>query len=354
MKRVTYLLITLIILAALSIVGLQFYFFVSSHQYRPPHVKVDAWTAVIMDAETGRVLYEKNPDIKLPPASTTKVMTAIVALERLPFGADVIPSKKAVYVEPTIAGLKEGVRYKLEDLLKAVLIKSANDAAVAVAERVAGSEKEFVKLMNEKAAQIGMEDTLFVSASGLPTGKKDAQHITARDLAKMMRYAARHKEILEYMSIKETNISGSDGANIYLKSHNKTLFLFEDAPWGKTGYTKQASRTFVGTDPSLKPAIVFGLLKSEDLWNDVIELKRKGLLARELSRRSWQDDLRDSFMALFGKTRISSGKSGVQGAYSTSLSAAPPESPKNAVTQKKHKRHKRKRAKTVSSPAKKQ
>jgi D-alanyl-D-alanine carboxypeptidase len=308
-----------------------------------------------MDAETGRILYEKNPDVKLPPASTTKVMTAIIALERLPFGADVIPSKKAVYVEPTVAGLKEGVTYKLEDLLKAILIKSANDAAVVIAERVAGSEKEFAVMMNDKAAQIGMENTYFASASGLPSGKKDTQYTTARDLAKMMRYAMRHKEILEYMSQKEASFSGSDGANIYLKSHNKALSLFEDAPWGKTGYTKQASRTFVGVDPSSKPTIVFSLLKSEDLWGDVMKLKREGLLAWEKSHRSWRGDLRDSFLSLFGWIKGDKGaKNGsIQGMYSTSISTAPAEAPKKAVTQKKHKRHKKKRAKKPVAAAKK-
>lgn len=300
-----------------------------------------------MDAETGRVLYEKNPDVKLPPASTTKVMTAIIALERLPFGAEMIPSKKAVYVEPTVAGLKEGVKYKFEDLLKAILIKSANDAAVVIAERVAGSEKEFAVMMNDKAAQIGMENTNFASASGLPTGKKDTQYSTARDLAKMMRYAIKHKEILQDMSQKEASFTGSDGANIYLKSHNKALFLFEDAPWGKTGYTKQASRTFVGADASMKPTIVFALLKSEDLWGDVMELKRQGLVAREKSRRTWKDDLWDSCLSFFGRSK--GGKNGsIQGMYSTSISTAPAEAPKKAVTQKKQKSGKKKAKKAAA------
>ncbi len=140
--------------------------------------------------------------------------------------------------------------------------------------------------MNEKAKRIGMEDTHFATASGLPTGKKDSQHTTALDLAKMMRYAARYHIILEAMSKPEAVIYGSDGKRIYLKTHNKSLFKYPDGPWGKTGYTIEARRTFAGVDPSYEPRIAFGLLRSNDLWNDIMTLKNKGLELYELSRRT--------------------------------------------------------------------
>ena len=114
-----------------------------------------------------------------------------------------------------------------------------------------------------------MENTYFATASGLPTGKRDSQYTTARDLAHMMRYALRYNIILDLMSQKELEIFGSDNKVIYLKTHNKALLRSEKAPWGKTGYTKEAKRTFVGTDPSYRPVIVFGLLQSTDLWNDI-------------------------------------------------------------------------------------
>lgn len=260
-----------------------------------PGVSVDAKGAVILDATNGKVLFAKNPDGKFPPASTAKIMTAIVAMESLPLEADITPSKKATYVEPTVAGLKAGVRYKLGDLLSAILIKSANDAAVAIAEAVAGSEKAFAEKMNAKAAILGMDNTYFASASGLPTGRRDSQYTTAKDLAVMMRYAARYKAILEYLSKKENVIYGSDGGRIYLKTHNRSLFMRADGPWGKTGYTKEASRTFAGCNASETPSIVFGLLKSEDLWNDIFTLNDKGLEIFALYRRTWVDGLKERF-----------------------------------------------------------
>ncbi|MEA3489758.1 MAG: serine hydrolase [Candidatus Omnitrophota bacterium] len=259
----------------------------------PVEVDVNAKSAMITGARTGEMLYEKDPDKRYPPASTVKVMTAVVAVENMPLESEIVPTKKALRVEPTVAGLKTGVGYKLRDLLAAILIKSANDAAVAIAESVSGSETRFVELMNAKAVEIGMNDTRFANASGLPTGKKDRQYSTARDLAKMMRYALRYRVILDEMSKKEAYISGTDGREIYLKTHNKALLRYNDAPWGKTGYTIEARRTFVGVDPSLNPMVVFSLLKSNDLWDDIMTLKRKGLEIYEEKRKNFFTDLID-------------------------------------------------------------
>jgi len=263
-----------------------------ARQEAPAGIDVNGRGAVIAETSSGRVLFEKNADERFPPASTTKVMTAIVAIESMPLDADIVPGPGVSHIEPTIAGLKPGVAYKLKDLLSAILIKSANDAAFVIAEAVAGSEEKFAERMNAKAKKIGMKDTYFATASGLPTGKKDSQYTTARDLARMMRYAARrHRVILEEMSKKTENISGSDGKRIFLKSHNKSLFRSPDAPWGKTGYTREARRTFVGADPSVRPRIVFSLLKSNSLWTDITRLKDRGLELYEEARRNFFTDL---------------------------------------------------------------
>ncbi|MDP8299106.1 MAG: serine hydrolase [Candidatus Tantalella remota] len=255
---------------------------------QPPEIDVTVGgsAAVIIDARNGNVLFEKNPGAKYPPASTTKIMTAIVAIETLSLDTEVVPTAKALYVEPTIAGLKPGVKYKLRDLISAILIKSANDAARAIAFEISGSEKDFAIVMNKKAERIGMENTHFASASGLPTGEKDSQYTTATDLAKMIRYASRYHVILDAMSKEDAVIYGSDGKRIYLKTHNKSLFKYPDAPWGKTGYTIEARRTFAGVDPSYEPRIAFGLLRSNDLWNDIMTLKNKGLELYEMSKRT--------------------------------------------------------------------
>lgn len=250
--------------------------------------------ALIADAGSGRVLFAKNPEVRFPPASTTKVMTAIVALDNLSPEAEIVPRPSVVQVEPTIAGLKAGVSYELKDLLSAILIKSANDAAVVIAEAVAGSEEDFAAMMNEKAESIGMENTNFATASGLPTGRKDSQYTTVTDLARMMRYALRYDIILTEMSKKSETIYGSDERRIYLKTHNKTLIWDgKDAPWGKTGYTREARRTFVGVDPSEDPRIVFSLLRSNDLWDDIRTLKDRGLELHELSRENILTDILD-------------------------------------------------------------
>ena len=258
-----------------------------------PEIDLSAKGAMILDLKKGTVLYEKNADEKFPPASTTKVMTAVVAIENLSLSKEIVPSKKAVYVEPTVAGLKAGVKYTLDDLLSAILIKSANDAAVVIAEAVAGSEKEFAKLMNEKAKTLGMDNTYFATASGLPTGKKDSQHTTARDLAKLMRYVTRYKVVLQKMSQKDENIYGSDGKRIYLKTHNKCLFKRDNGPWGKTGYTREAKRTFVGINSSMKPEICFSILKAKSLWNDIFKLNDEGLVLYAENQRTWFSDFID-------------------------------------------------------------
>ena len=240
-------------------------------------IQLSARSAVIAEAKNGQVLYSKNPKTKYPPASTAKIMTAIIAIENMKLDTEIIASSSISRVEPTVVPLRPGVGYKLKDLLAAILIKSANDAAVVIAEGVSGSEENFAILMNEKARQIGMENTYFVTASGLPTGKKDEQYTTSEDLVKMIREASKYIFLLELMGKTEGVLQGSDGKEVYLKTHNKSLYGETGASWGKTGYTKEASRTFAGTDPTPRPKIVFALLKSNNLWKDIEKLKINGL-----------------------------------------------------------------------------
>ena len=242
--------------------------------------------AVICEMRSGEVLFEKNPDRKFPPASTAKVMTAIIAVENVPLDEEIVPTEEAVDVEPTVAGLTAGVKYSLESLVEALLIKSGNDAARVIAHHIAGDEAAFSNLMNAKALELGMENTYFANASGLPTGRKDSQFITAKDLCILMRYAARNETLLRVLSVKEKDIKGDDEKSISLKTHNRSLFMRDDAPWGKTGYTREARRTFAGVDPSLEPKIVFALLKSNNLWEDILALNDQGIAAYEFNHRS--------------------------------------------------------------------
>ncbi|MBU1083634.1 MAG: serine hydrolase [Candidatus Omnitrophota bacterium] len=252
----------------------------------PLTLDISGRCAVIREMKNGKVLYEKNPDDKFPPASTAKIMTALIVLEKIDPNEYIVSTPEAVKVEPTVAGLAGGVSYKAKDLISALMIKSGNDAARVIAHHIAGSEELFARMMNDKAKELGMNDTYFANASGLPAEKKDTQYITAKDLCTLMRYAAGRKDLLETMSLKQDEIIGSDKKSILLKTHNKALLKREDGPWGKTGYTKEAKRTFAGVDPSLEPKIVFAVLQSEDLWKDICALNDQGLIAYEKSHRS--------------------------------------------------------------------
>ena len=304
-----------IYLSMLCVVGVLTFLFLNRNvndvieQGRNIELSINGKCAVIMDAGNGKILYQKNYNDEYPPASTAKVMTAVISVEKMKLSQDIIPSQKVLRIEPTIAGLKPGVKYKLEDLISAILIKSANDAAFVIAEAIAGSEKAFSVMMNEKAKAIGMKNSNFVKASGLPTGKKDSQYTTAEDLAILMRYAKKYKVILENISKKDKYITGSGGKRIYLKTHNKSLLRKTNAPWGKTGYTREAKRTFIGVNPG-KTRIVFGLLQSNDLWRDIITLKDKGLLLYNTAHTGFIEAL-----MIWIKQQRSIGKQAVIGFY---------------------------------------
>ncbi|MBU1656727.1 MAG: serine hydrolase, partial [Candidatus Omnitrophica bacterium] len=198
---------------------------VTEYSRRPveENINITAEAAIIINAGNGQVLYEKNADRRLQPASTVKVMTAIIAIKNMPLDEKIIPTESVKSIEPTNAGLEPGVAYRLKDLIAAILIKSANDAAVAIAEGVAGNEDDFARLMNQEALEFGMLDTNFTNASGLPAKPRARQYTTARDLSKMMRQAVKDKFILEKMSVKEKDIYAGDGTKIQLTTHNRSL-----------------------------------------------------------------------------------------------------------------------------------
>ena len=247
-------------------------------------IDISAKAAIIINAGNGQVLYEKNADERLQPASIVKVMTAIVAMQNMGLEDKIIATDAVNNVEPTNADLDPGVEYQLKDLIAAILIKSANDAAVAIAVGISESEEEFAKLMNREGARLRMKDTNFTNSSGLPAHPRIDQYTTARDMAKMMCYVIKNSFILDEMAKKEEDIYGSDGRKIHLTTHNKLLFSEKKMLWGKTGYTIKAQRTFIGVDPSKRPKIVIALLKSKTLWKDMTVLKEHGLKIHERRR----------------------------------------------------------------------
>jgi D-alanyl-D-alanine carboxypeptidase (penicillin-binding protein 5/6) len=233
-------------------------------------------SAVAMDASTGRILYAKNPDLRLAPASTTKLMTAIVAIEKADLSDVVTVSRNASHVSPHKAGFKEGDKVTVRTLLYAALLGSANDAAVALAEAVAGSEGKFVYLMNSKAIAMGLKDTKFINPHGLPG---PGQYITAYDLSKIMSYALRYSKLKEIIGTRVAEVSTENGNAIFLKNTNRLLWSDEDLVGGKTGYTRKARHCFVCAAEREKDTVVVALLGSpsrDDLWRESEVLVQKG------------------------------------------------------------------------------
>jgi D-alanyl-D-alanine carboxypeptidase (penicillin-binding protein 5/6) len=239
--------------------------------------EISSKAAVVMEASTGRVLFAKNPNLKLPPASTTKLVTAMVVLDRANMSDTVTISEAAANV-PSLkeTKLRAGETLTVETLLYAALIRSANDAAFALAEVVAGSEKKFVQLMNSKAVAIGASNTKFINTTGLP-GK--GQHTTAYDLSKIMRYALKYPVIREIIGKKEAEISTKQGRTIALENTNKLLWSDNGAVGGKTGYTKAARHCFVYAGEKEGEMVIVALLGArsrEILWNEAERLETRG------------------------------------------------------------------------------
>jgi D-alanyl-D-alanine carboxypeptidase (penicillin-binding protein 5/6) len=231
-----------------------------------------ARAAVTIDASTGEILFSKNSNRRLPPASTTKLMTAILAVENEDLTKVVRISKRASHAAPSKAGFKEGDRITIEGLLYAALLESANDAAVALAEAVAGSEKRFVSLMNEKARAIGARDTKFINANGLP-GR--GQYSTALDLSKILNYALRFPKLREIIGTPEAKITTEGGKVFYLRSTDKLLWSGEKIIGGKTGFTHSAGHCFVCAAQTETKTILVAILGSpsrKNLWRETEKL----------------------------------------------------------------------------------
>ncbi|MBI4690138.1 MAG: D-alanyl-D-alanine carboxypeptidase [Nitrospirae bacterium] len=239
--------------------------------------EISSKASVVMDAATGRVLFAKNPNLSLPPASTTKLVTAMVVLDRAKMNDTVTINERAAKV-PSLKGtrFREGESATVETLLYASLIRSANDAAFALAEHVAGSEERFVGFMNKKVIAIGAHNTKFINTTGLP-GR--GQRITAYDLAKIMRYALKYPEIREIIATKETEIFTKEGRTISLENTNKLLWSDDGAVGGKTGYTRAARHCFVYAGEKNGDTVIVAVLGASSrrvLWEEAEKLEEKG------------------------------------------------------------------------------
>lgn len=210
----------------------------------PPVLKLYASGACLMDTSTGRILYGKEENTSLPMASTTKIMTCLLALENGNPAGEVTFSKRAASMPKVRLGASAGSTFRLEDLLYSLMLESHNDTAVAIAEHVGGSVEGFAALMNAKAAEIGMTQTNFVTPNGLDA---DGHGSTPADMCRLAAYACRNEAFLNIVQTPSRTITTVNGGRSYSLS-NKDAFLtsYEGALGIKTGFTGKAGYCFVG------------------------------------------------------------------------------------------------------------
>ena len=232
---------------------------------RSDALSVNAGAAVLIDSANGNILYEKNAHASLPMASTTKIMTALVALEYFEPDEKITVSADAVGIEGTSACLDAGEIYTLKELLFAMLLQSANDAAAAIAIGVAGSVEGFSVLMNYKARTMGLSGSSFKNPHGLP----DSEHYTtAYELALISSYAMQNECIKEITSSKRASITSEQGKTRYFYNHNKMLSAYDGADGVKTGYTKASGRCLVSSAVRGDVRLIAVTLNCRDDWSE--------------------------------------------------------------------------------------
>lgn len=250
-----------------------------------------AQAAVLMDADSGRVLYGKNENEPMPMASTTKIMTCILALEYGNPDDIVEVSAYAASMPKVKLFVKQGERYRLGDLLYSLMLESHNDSAVVIAEAVGGSVEEFAVMMNQKARDIGCYDTYFITPNGLDAVVNDTGQIhstTAADLAKIMAYCIMDSpakdRFLEITQTKEYQFCDESGSrNFHCNNHNSFLEMMDEAISGKTGFTNKAGYCYVGAVESEGRTFTVALLAcgwpghKTYKWSDMKKLAQYGM-----------------------------------------------------------------------------
>ena len=236
--------------------------------------KLSARSAIVIDARTGEEIYSHNPNRPGQPASTIKVLTSLIAIEYLKNNALVPVSSWAASMPRSKIYIRKGKSYYANDLINAVLLASANDASVALAEKIAGSESGFAKMMTRKATELGARKTICKTASGL-TAK--GQQTTARDLAVIFMEAMKQQEFAERVSLVRAKTSYGK----MLRNHNKALWQIEGAQGGKTGYTWAAKQTYVGKFSRDGEEIIVSILGSRNMWHDIAQLVEYGFSKKQ-------------------------------------------------------------------------
>ena len=245
---------------------------------------VSASSAILINAGNGEVIFEKQADERRAMASTTKIMTAIVAIENGDLDAEITIPAAAVGVEGSSLYLKKGEKMTLYELLQGLMLRSANDAAETIAISLCGSVEAFANLMNKKANELGLEHTHFTNPHGL---HDDGHYTTARELGIIASYAMKNVTFKEICSSKKANLPG----NRIVVNHNKLLFSFEGACGVKTGFTKSSGRCLVSAAKRDGILLVAVTLSAPDDWNDHKEMLEYGFIEFESVTLAKQGDV---------------------------------------------------------------
>jgi len=246
-----------------------------------PEEDLTARAALLMDAKTGEILYQRDPDVRLPPASTTKILTAIVALESSKKLRDLLTvSKAATRVPASKLYLAPGQTISIEDLLYGILLSSANDASMVLAEGIGGSVNRFAEIMTKKAHEIGATNTNFTNPHGLTAPD---HYSSARDMALILQYAMKNMTFREIVQTRISSVKsiapgrrGPKTRLISVRNHNRLLWNFDGALGGKTGYTHAAQKCFVGAVERNGVTLIVSILGSRNLWGDTKRLLEYG------------------------------------------------------------------------------
>lgn len=236
--------------------------------------EVSAKSAIVYEPTTGAVLFEKNADERMLIASTTKIMTALVALEHCALDEKVEVRPEHCAVEGSSMYLRPGGDYTVEDILFGLLLVSGNDAAAALADHTAGSMESFAQLMNDKCAALGLENTHFENAHGLDAPE---HYSTARDLAVIAACAMENGDFRRISGCKSCEIDG-----VRYNNHNKLLSLCDGCIGGKTGYTMKAGRSLVSCTERDGMRLICVTLSAPDDWNDHMALYDEAFAEYEL------------------------------------------------------------------------
>ena len=274
--------------------------------YAAEDYAMGAKSAILIDSASGKVLFEKNADEKLAPASMTKLGSMLMIMEAIDNGNLKLDDKVTISEEAANMGgsqvfLEAGEVYTVHDLLKGVAIASGNDAVVALAEKVAGSQGEFVEMMNKRFKEIGAKNTNFVNAHGLDA---EGHYSTARDMSIIAQELLKHEKILEYTSIYEEYLEKNDGTKTWLVNTNKLVRFYNGVDGLKTGYTTTAGYCLTATakkDNFRLISVVMGEETSENRSSDTVKLLNYGFNTYKINTIKTQDEI-------LGKVRVEGGK----------------------------------------------